>query len=273
METDLLEVDIKHKSQNTSNLTSTNEIKESHLEILRAEVEKKDFKVNQGQIFYSKVVLFLLVINNISNQWQRLLIGSAFYFQSPGKDDDAKYQLKLSFNKPLTDAKYGLLAGPVFSVIFATLVLLSGTLSDRVSRRFLFGIAGVCWSLTTIGAAFSHSLAAFAFYRFMLGVFEALAVPAAYSLIPDFFPPSGRAMANAILSLGVVLGGGLASIATLMINKFGWRETYFIIGFIGILLALLALMFIRDPERGRFDPKVTEQSAKTAELLQAPSQT
>jgi MFS family permease len=92
----------------------------------------------------------------------------------------------------------------------------------------------------------------------MLGVFEAFAAPAAYSMIPDYFPPQGRAMANAILALGAVLGESFASLSTILINLFGWRETYFIIGTTGVIFALLALVVIRDPERGRFDPKVTE---------------
>jgi predicted MFS family arabinose efflux permease len=40
-----------------------------------------------------------------------------------------------------------------------------------------------------------------------------------------------------------------------MIGHFGWRETYFIVGCIGVLFALIALILIKDPERGRFDPK------------------
>jgi hypothetical protein len=66
-------------------MTGSNEMKESHLEILRTEVEKKDYGLSRGQIFYSKIVLLLLLMNNISNQWQRLLISSAFYYENPDK--------------------------------------------------------------------------------------------------------------------------------------------------------------------------------------------
>ena len=43
-----------------------------------------------------------------------------------------------------------------------------------------------------------------------------------------------------------------------MIGAVGWRKTYFIVGCMGIIFAFLALLVIRDPERGRFDPKKTE---------------
>lgn len=92
----------------------------------------------------------------------------------------------------------------------------------------------------------------------LLGVFEAFAPPAAYSMIPDYFPPEKRTTANAVLSLGIFVGAGLASITTILIGSVGWRKTYFIVGCFGIFFACIALTFIRDPKRGRFDPKKPE---------------
>ena len=146
-----------------------------------------------------------------------------------------------------TDAKYGLLAGPTFTLIYATLILFTGSLSDFYSRRFLFSIAGIFWSFTSIGTAFSHTLPMISLNRMLLGVFEAFAPPAAYSLIPDYFPPEKRTTANAVFSLGIFVGASLASITTIMIGVLGWRKTYFDIGCIGITFALLALIFIKDP--------------------------
>jgi predicted MFS family arabinose efflux permease len=105
-------------------------------------------------------------------------------------------------------------------------------------------------------------------------VFEAFFPPSAYSLIPDYFPPSYRARANAILALGTVLGNGLASISTLIINSVGWRRTYFLVGALGVLFGVLVLLFVKDPERGRFDPKkqqLPQQSASKSQQIAQPS--
>lgn len=88
----------------------------------------------------------------------------------------------------------------------------------------------------------------------LLGVFEAFAPPAAYSLISDYFPPEKRTTANAIFGLGIFFGGSLASITIIMISYIGWRETYFVVGCFGILFGFIALVCIKEPKRGRFDP-------------------
>ena len=114
------------------------------------------------------------------------------------------------------------------------------------------------WSLTSIGTAFSNTLTMVSLNRMLLGVFEAFAPPACYSLIPDYFPPNKRTTANAVLSLGIFVGAGLASVTTIMIGALGWRQTYFIVGCLGVLFALIALAFVKDPLRGRFDPGKAE---------------
>jgi MFS family permease len=101
----------------------------------------------------------------------------------------------------------------------------------------------------------------------LLGVFEAFAPPAAYSLIPDYFPPEKRTTANAVFSLGIFVGASLASITTIMIGILGWRKTYFYIGCIGIIFAILALIFIQDPQRGRFDVKKVEPTPNHNQLI------
>ena len=103
--------------------------------------------------------------------------------------------------------------------------------------------------------------------RMLLGVFEAFAPPAAFSLIADYFPPNKRTTANAVLSLGIFVGAGLGSMSTIMIGAVGWRYTYFIVGCIGIAFAVVALLFIRDPQRGRFDPiKKIEPEIKVSDV-------
>jgi MFS family permease len=116
-----------------------------------------------------------------------------------------------------------LLAGPVFTLVYATLILFTGALSDNYNRRLLFSIAAILWSLTSIGTSYSVKLWQISLNRMLLGVFEAFAPPAAYSLISDYFPPEKRTTANAIFGLGIFFGGSLASITIIMIGMIGWR--------------------------------------------------
>ncbi len=61
--------------------------------------------------------------------------------------------------------------------------------------------------------------------RFALGIGEAFCNPPAYSLISDLFPPEKRSTANGIYAFGVYVGGGLASLSTVLNSQFGWRVT------------------------------------------------
>ena len=121
------------------------------------------------------------------------------------------------------------------------------------------------WSVTCITTAISQTYAEVAVSRMMLGFFEAFCGPPAYSLIVDYFPPEIRTTANAVYAFGIYVGSALSSIIIIMISELGWRWAYAITGFIGIGIGLLALLIIRDPVRGRYEPRVDLQDNLTEE--------
>lgn len=182
------------------------------------------------------------------------MIGAAYYYTSDGRKDDPKYNMRAAINN-FTDLRYGELAGPVFTIVFATLNLFTGTLADKMNRKMLISTAAIIWSLTSLGTAFTHTFAMVCFYRTMLGVFEAFCVPIAYSLIVDFFPPENRTIANSFFSLGIFVGAGLASISVLLIGWLGWRGAYIFVSGYGILAGLFSFILIKEPKRGRFEIK------------------
>ena len=91
--------------------------------------------------------------------------------------------------------------------------------------------------------------------RILLGLFEACIGPPAYSLITDFFPPEKRTLANSVYSFGIYIGAALSNITIIIIEAIGWRMTYFCIGCFGVCIGVIGMLVIRDPERGRFEPK------------------
>lgn len=153
-----------------------------------------------------------------------------------------------------TAAKYGYVAGPFFSLIFGTLILFTGNLSDNYTRRYLLGSAAVFWSITSLGMAFSNNFSTICICRVLLGVFESFCAPAAYSLISDLFPPEIRTTANSYFVGCIYVGAALSSISTIMIATLGWRETYGLVGIYGVCAGILVLIFIKEPMRGSFDP-------------------
>ena len=214
---------------------------------------------------YAWLVIVILLFVNISNQWQRFVISTSYYYKPDGREPVEKYSMREAIPN-FTDAKYGLVAGPVFTLCYAVLILFTGSLADLYSRKTLLAVGSICWSLTSIGTSFAHSFTMVCTYRMLLGVFEAFSGPIAYSLIVDYFPPEKRTIANSMYSLGIYVGVGLSSLTVLLIGAIGWRKDYFLIGCFGIIVGLCVVFFVKDPKRARFDVKKPEVVKEITEV-------
>ena len=94
--------------------------------------------------------------------------------------------------------------------------------------------------------------------RMAVGIGEAGGVPPSYAIVTDYFPPGRRATALGIFNLGPPIGQALgvafgASIAA----AYSWRLAFVILGGVGVLTALLVVLLVREPRRGRFDDAKT----------------
>jgi len=98
-----------------------------------------------------------------------------------------------------------------------------------------------------------------AFLRFCHGAVSSATKPLAYSLIADYFPQDKRSTANSILSGANFVGIALSSMTIILIKNIGWRASYCTMGGMGILGALAAFFFVKNPERGVFDRPLTEE--------------
>ena len=130
-------------------------------------------------------------------------------------------------------------------------------LSDKLNRKLMLGVACILWSSMTALSALSSGIGLLIVTRIFLGVFEAACNPPAYSLIADYFHPSHRAFANSIYSLGIYIGGALSSLTIVFITGLGWKWTFLLIGFIGMGSGVLGIIFIMEPERGRYALKTS----------------
>ena len=98
------------------------------------------------------------------------------------------------------------------------------------------------------------SFAQLAMARIGVGIGEAGSSPPSHSMIADLFPVDQRTTAMGIFALGVnfglliaYLGGGWMS------EHLGWRMTFLIVGYPGLLIALLVRFTMVEPPRGGSD--------------------
>ena len=164
----------------------------------------------------------------------------------------------------VSDAQLGFLYGTAFAVFYAVFGIPLGLLADIGNRRSVIAAGLGFWSLMTALSGFARTFPQLAMARIGVGVGEAAAAPAAYSMLSDLFPKRLRATVLALYSAGIYIGSGLGLFigaqiverwerafppGTAPFDLVGWQVAFLVVGPPGILLAPL-LLFIREPVRG-----------------------
>lgn len=182
------------------------------------------------------LVGFLMLLN-VLNFVDRQLLASFANFIKP--------ELQLS------DTEYGLLTGFAFIVFYSVMGLLAGALADRWHRPRLIAIGVGLWSLLTAASGAAQNFAHLLVARMFIGVGESTMTPTSMSLLADRFPSDKLGFAAGFYYIGVPLGVGVSLlIAGYLGESIGWRNCFYILGGIGITLALCALL-ISDKDRSR----------------------
>lgn len=151
----------------------------------------------------------------------------------------------------ITDQQAGLLAGAFFALFYSTLGIPIATLADRGNRRNLIALALLVWSGMTALCGMAQNFFQLALARVGVGVGEAGCSPPAHSLISDYFPPSKRATALGIYSLGISLGIMFGLFVGGIIDElYGWRRAFLIVGLPGVVLAFVFWLTVWEPPRG-----------------------
>lgn len=150
----------------------------------------------------------------------------------------------------LKDSDLGLLTGFGFAAVYATLGVPVALWADRGVRRDIVALSLAVWSLMTTLSGFAQTYWQLLLARMGVGVGEAGGTPPATSMIADLFPPSQRATALGVYTLGIGLGilAGFP-LGGLVYEKFGWRAAFFVAGAPGLVLALIVRLTVAEPKR------------------------
>ena len=180
----------------------------------------------------------------------------------------------------LSDTQVSLLAGFAFAVLFVLFAFPFGRWVDTRGRRNVIVLGITLWSLATMACGLAGSFWRLFLARMPVGVGEASLNPAAYSMIPDYFPPPRRGLAMSIYACGASLGGGLAMLAGGLVVQWAlvahpvipmlgriapWKIVFIAVGFPGLIVALLVLLTVREPPRAAVQAE-TGEAPRLAEV-------
>ena len=170
----------------------------------------------------------------------------------------------------ISDAQLGLLYGTSFALFYCVFGIPLARLADGWSRVRTLALGLSFWSLMTALSGLARNFSQLGVARIGVGVGEASATPAAVSLLGDYFERSRRGTVLALYSVGVYVGAGASLIVGGSIlstwehaygkgqgvapfGLVGWQATFIGVGLPGLLFALIVLLTIKEPVRGRLD--------------------
>jgi len=154
----------------------------------------------------------------------------------------------------LSDSMMGLLKGLAFAMLYTVMGIPIAWLADRWNRVSIVSASLAVWSGFTALSGFAANAAQLTLARIGVGIGEAGCSPPAHALISDYFPKERRASALSIYSLGIPFGQMFAFLAGgWVLQTFGWRNAFFIVGAPGVVLAIVMKLTVREPKRGALD--------------------
>ncbi|MBU1878950.1 MAG: MFS transporter, partial [Chloroflexi bacterium] len=153
--------------------------------------------------------------------------------------------------------------GAVFSgaiIVAVFLYPIWGFLYDRYARNRLLALAAAIWGCTTWLSAIvpANMFPLFVATRASTGIDDS-SYPGLYSLISDYFGPHIRGKVYGLLQLTAPIGYILGMLlAMVLVDSLGldWRVVFIITGSIGLVVAVLILLGVRDAPRGQAEPEM-----------------
>jgi MFS family permease len=160
------------------------------------------------------------------------------------------------------------LLGTAFLWVYGLSSPLAGYLGDRFRRKSVVVWSLMLFSLMTLANGFAAAGWHLIAFRGVLGISEALYMPAAVALISDHHLSRTRATAISFHQSSLLMGGIIGgTFAGFMGDHYGWRPTFFVLGSAGFLLSLVLTLTLRDgSQRGGGRPGTADNDAGGAKL-------
>lgn len=156
-----------------------------------------------------------------------------------------KESMQLDISELQTAENFGRLMA-VFLWIYGLMSPFAGAIADRVNRKWLIVISLFVWSAVTYGMGYANTFTEIYWLRALMGVSEALYIPAGLSLIADWHSDKTRSLAVGIHMTGLYTGQAIGGFGATVAASYTWHTAFHWFGLIGIAYALLLVLCLRE---------------------------
>ncbi len=134
----------------------------------------------------------------------------------------------------------------VFLWIYGFMSPVAGMVADRINRKWLIVGSLFVWSFVTLMMGYCTSFNQVYVLRALMGVSEALYIPAGLSLITDYHQEKTRSLAVGIHMTGLYVGQALGGFGATIAHTYSWETTFHWFGIVGIAYSVVLILFLRD---------------------------
>jgi MFS transporter, ACS family, D-galactonate transporter len=132
----------------------------------------------------------------------------------------------------------------VFLWIYGLMSPMAGLIADRINRKWLIiGSLGV-WSFVTLTMGYATSFGQLFVLRAIMGISEALYMPAGLSLIADYHRGNTRSLAIGVHMTGIYIGQALGGFGATVASSWSWQAAFHSFGLIGMAYSLVLIFFL-----------------------------
>lgn len=182
---------------------------------------------------YSWIVVALLWVVALLNYMDRQMLAT----MRPSMEVDI-HELQSATN-------FGYLMG-IFLWVYGFMSPISGIIADKVNRKWLIVGSLFVWSAVTYGMGLATTFHQVYWLRAVMGISEALYIPAGLSLIADYHGDKTRSLAIGIHMTGLYVGQALGGFGATIAAAYTWHLTFHSFGLVGIAYSLILIVFLRE---------------------------
>ncbi|WP_018362062.1 MFS transporter [Hoylesella nanceiensis] len=178
-----------------------------------------------------------------------------------------KESMQLDISELQTAENFGRLMA-VFLWIYGLMSPFAGAIADRVNRKWLIVISLFVWSAVTYGMGYANTFTEIYWLRALMGVSEALYIPAGLSLIADWHSDKSRSLAVGIHMTGLYTGQAIGGFGATVAASYTWHTAFHWFGLIGIAYALLLVLCLREnPNHNVVKPNIETNKVEKESIL------
>lgn len=134
----------------------------------------------------------------------------------------------------------------VFLWIYGCMSPLAGMIADRMSKKWLIVGSLFVWSAVTFSMGYAQTFNQLYWLRAIMGVSEALYIPAGLALIAEYHDSTTRSLAVGIHMTGLYIGQALGGFGATVAHHFSWQSAFHSFGMVGVVYAGILMLFLRD---------------------------